>query len=49
MVSNAAVMEDLNLPSNQEETDRKIILRCANILQRNHGENVCIWSPSGDI
>ena len=47
VVSNAAVMEDLNLPSDQEETDRKIILHCANILQRNHGVNVCVWSPSG--
>ena len=32
VVSNAAVMEDLNLPSDQKETDRKIILHCANIL-----------------
>ena len=47
VVSNAAVMEDLNLPSNQEETDRKLILHCENILQRNHGENVCRWPPSG--
>ena len=44
----AAVMEDLNLPSDQEETDRQIILHCANILQRNHGENVYVRSPSGD-
>ena len=47
VVSNAAVMEDLNLPSDQKETDRKIILHCANILQRNHGVNVCVWSRSG--
>ena len=40
VVSNAAVMEDLNLPSHQEETDRNVILHCENILQRNHGENV---------
>ena len=46
VVSNAAVMEDLNLLSDQEETDTKIILHCANVLHRNHGENVCVWSPS---
>ena len=48
VASNAAAMEDLNVPSDQEETDRKIILHCANILQRHHGENVCVWSPCGD-
>ena len=41
VISNAALMEDLNLLSNQEETNTKIILHCANVLHRNHEENVC--------
>ena len=48
VVSNAAVMEDLNLLSDQEGTDTKIILHCANVLHGNHGENVCVWYPFGN-
>ena len=48
MVSRVAVMKDLNLSNCQEEADTKIILHCTNVLHRNHGENVCIWSSSGD-
>ena len=48
VVSRVAVMEDLSLSSDQEEGDTKIILHCANVLHGNHGENVCLWSPSGD-
>ena len=44
----AVMMEDLNLSSNHEEADTKIILHCETVLHRNHGENVCLWSPSGD-
>ena len=39
-------MEDLNLSSEQEETDTKITLHCVNVLHRKHGINVCLWSPS---
>ena len=48
VVSRVAVMEDLNLSSDQKEADSKIILHFENFLHRNHGENVCLWSPSGD-
>ena len=41
-------MEDLNLSGNHEEVDAKIILHCETVPHRNHGENVCLWSPSGD-
>ena len=48
VVSRVAVMEDLNLSSDQEEADTKIILPYANVLHKNHWENACLWSPSGD-
>ena len=48
VVSRVAVMVDLNLSSYQKEADTKIILHCANVLHRNHCENVCMWPPSGD-
>ena len=41
-------MEDLNLSSYEKEEDTKIILHCADAIHRNHGENACIRSPSGD-
>ena len=46
MVSRVAVMEDLNLSCNQQEADANIVLHFANVLHRNHGENVCLWFPS---
>ena len=45
VVSRVAVMGNLNLSSDQEEADTKT---CANVLQRNHGDNVCLWFPFGD-
>ena len=36
------------MSSDHEEADIKIILHCENVLHRNHGESVCLWSPSGD-
>ena len=41
-------MEHLNLSSYEKEGDTKIILQCADAVHRNHGENACIRSPSGD-
>ena len=38
VVSRVAVMEDLNLSSDQKEADSKIILHFENFLHRNHGE-----------
>ena len=46
--SRVAVMEHLNLSSYEKEGDTKIILQCADAVHRNHGENACIRSPSGD-
>ena len=46
--SRVAVMEDLNLSSYQKEGDTKIILHCADVVHRSHGENACIRSSSGD-
>ena len=48
VASRVEVMEDLNLSRDQEEEDANIVLHCANVLHRNHGENVCLWFPSGD-
>ena len=48
MISRVAVMEDLNLSIDYKEADTKIILHCEIVLHGNHGENVCLWPPSGD-